>query len=96
MVGHFQLCCFSAIIYSLGLNVSDQVRAGIAPARGKGTAQYRLCEGGGTASSVCTRMIDTSQTLPLALIGCVDLGVVDPRTVEKDTGQLCKKSTVRS
>ena len=33
--------------------------------------------GRGAASSVCTRMIDTSQTLPLALIGCVDLGAVD-------------------
>ena len=30
-----------------------------------------------TASSVCTRMSETSQTLPLALIGCVDLGAVD-------------------
>ena len=34
-------------------------------------------EGGrGAASGLCTRMIDTSQTLPLALIGCVDPGLV--------------------
>ena len=48
--GIFQLCCcclFSTIAYSLCLNVSDQVRAGTAPARGRGIAQYALREGGG-------------------------------------------------
>ena len=38
-----------------GLKVSDQVRAGTKPARGRGTA-----------SSVCTRVTDASQTLSLA------------------------------
>ena len=33
--------------------------------------------GRGVASSVCTRVIDTSQTLPLALIGCIEPGAVD-------------------
>ena len=32
----------------------------------------------GAASSVYMRIIDTSQTLPLALIGCIDSGAVDP------------------
>ena len=47
-------CLFSAIVYRLSLNVSDQVRAGTVPVRGRGAA-----------SRVCTRMIDTSQTLPI-------------------------------
>ena len=51
--GIFQLCCcrFSAIVYSLSLNVSDQVRVGTVPARGRGTAQYTLGEGGGLPAS---------------------------------------------
>ena len=70
--GIFLLCCcclFSTIVYSLSLNVSDQVGAGTV--RGRGTAQYTLREGGGPPP-VCMRMTDTSQTLPLAPIGCVD------------------------
>ena len=61
----FRFCWYSAIVYSLGLSLtlSDQVRAGTAPVRGKG--------------AVCTRMSDTSQTLPLALIGCVYQQAVD-------------------
>ena len=31
----------------------------------------------GAANSLCMRMIDTPQTLPLALIGCIELGAVD-------------------
>ena len=60
--GAFLLSCLPAIVYSLGLNTSDQVRSGTAPAWGGGLP------------AVCRRMIDNSQTLPLALIGCVDLG----------------------
>ena len=30
-----------------------------------------LCAIARAASSICTRVIDTSQTLPLALIGCI-------------------------
>ena len=42
--GIFHCCClFSAIVYILGLNLSDQVRAGTV--RGRGTAQYVLREG---------------------------------------------------
>ena len=41
----FSHCFSSAIVYSLGLDVSDQVRAGTV--WGRGTAQYALCEGGG-------------------------------------------------
>lgn len=37
---------------------------------GGGTAEYALCKGGGLPA-------DTSQTLPLALIVCVDSGEVD-------------------
>ena len=64
--GILLLCCLAAIIHNLtlGLNVSDKVRTVTALGRG-------------TASRVCTRVIDTSQTLPLALIGCVDLGAVN-------------------
>ena len=47
--GIFLLCCcclFSAIVYSFGLslslNVSDQLRAGTASARGRGTAKYAM------------------------------------------------------
>ena len=41
------------------------------PVWGRGTA--RCAERGrGAAISMCARMSDTSQTLPLALIGCVD------------------------
>ena len=39
-------CLFSAIVYSLGLKVSDQVTAGTASAQGRGTAEYALLEGG--------------------------------------------------
>ena len=72
--GIFQLCCcclLSAIVYSLSLKVSDQVRADTAPVWGRGTAQYTLCEEGGLPAVLCTRMIAITQTLPLALIGCV-------------------------
>ena len=37
---------FSSIVYSLSLNVSDQVRADTVPVWGRGTAQYTLYEGG--------------------------------------------------
>ena len=50
MMGTFWLCCcclFPAIVYSLAFKVSDQVRAGTAPARWRGTSQYVLHEGGG-------------------------------------------------
>ena len=73
--GILRLCCccclFSAIVHSLSwsLSGSDQVRAGTVPVWGRGTAQYVLCEGG--------ELIDTSQTLPLVPIGCVDSGAVD-------------------
>ena len=45
--GIFQLCCcslFSATVHTLvlSLKLSDQVRGGTAPARGRGTAQYAL------------------------------------------------------
>ena len=48
-LGIFRFCCFSAIVYSLdlSLNISDQVRAGTAPAWGRGTVQCVLREGGG-------------------------------------------------
>ena len=45
-----RLCCcclFSTIVYRLGTNVSDQVRADTAPVWGRGTAQYALRERGG-------------------------------------------------
>ena len=48
--GIFQLCCcclFCAIVYTLGLNVSDQVRAGTAPVWERGNAEYALHEGRG-------------------------------------------------
>ena len=43
----FLLFCLCTTVYSLGLsmNESDQVRAGTA--RGRGTAEYSLCEGVG-------------------------------------------------
>ena len=48
--GIVRLCCcclFSAIVYSLSLDLFGPVRAGTAPARGRGAAQYMQCEGGG-------------------------------------------------
>ena len=67
-VGAFLGSCrlHSTIVYSLGMKISDQVRAGTAPERGRGAA-----------SSICTRVTDTSQTLPLDLIGCIQPGAVD-------------------
>ena len=67
------------------MNLFDQVRAGIVP-------------GGG--SIIWTCIIDTSQTLLLAPIGCADPGVVDscksnysqwvePQTVDFYTADLC-------
>ena len=73
--GIFLLCCcclFSAIVYSLSLSISDQVGAGTAPVRGEGHCSVHAVWGRGAASRVCTRVIDTSQTLPLALIGCIE------------------------
>ena len=46
--------------------------------RGEGHCPVGAVRGRGAASSICTRMTDTSQTLSLALIGCVDPGAVDP------------------
>ena len=57
-IGIFPPCCPSAIVCSLSLMPSDQVRA-------------RATGGRGPASSVFTIMIDTSQTLPLALLAIV-------------------------
>ena len=73
------LCCcclFSAIVYSLSLNISDQVRADTAPVRG-GALPNSGAWGRRAASSLCMRMIDTSQTLLLTLIGHVDPGAMD-------------------
>ena len=50
MVGNFSALLLLSVlvhVYSLGLNISDQVRAGTAPVRGRDTAQYMLHEGGG-------------------------------------------------
>ena len=72
--GIFRLCCcclFSTIVYSLGLNVSDQVRAGTVPARGRGTSQFPLHDGGGL------RMHLSDWYFSSAVIGCVELGAVD-------------------
>ena len=41
-----------------------------------GKSRHCLGRGGG-CSSVCMRMIDISQTLHVALIGCIELGAVD-------------------
>ena len=76
MLGQFlALLLLSVLLHCLQVNISDQVRAGTTPVQGRGTAQY-LCEEGGLPA-VCTRMTDTSQTLPLVLIGCVVPGAVD-------------------
>ena len=44
---------------------------------GEGHCPVHAVWGRGAASSVCMRMIETSQTLSLALIGCVDPEAVD-------------------
>ena len=76
MVGHSLALLLLSVLYhclQLGsLNVSDQVRAGTVPVRGEGH-----CPGRRAASSICMTMIDTSQTLPLAVIGCVYPGPAD-------------------
>ena len=71
MVGNFLALLLMSVLnrYSLSLNLSDQVWAG--------TAQYTLHKGRGAASSMYTRVTDTSQTLPLALISCIELWAVD-------------------
>ena len=74
-----------------------EFEADTAPVWGRSTAQYTLREGGGLPTVYA--MIDTPQTLPLALIGCVDLGAVDsckstsshwvePQTVDLYTADL--------
>ena len=87
-----RLCCcclFSPAVYSLGMKVSDQIRAGAAPAGGVGAA-----------CSLCTRVTGTSQTLSFPLIGCVEAGEMDscksnyshwvePQTVDFYTADLC-------
>ena len=76
-------------VYSLGMKVSDQIRAGAAPAGGAGAA-----------CSLCTRVTGTSQTLSFPLIGCVEAGEMDscksnyshwvePQTVDFYTADLC-------
>ena len=80
VMGHFQLCCcclFATMVSSLGLNlkVSDQVKADTVG--GEGHCQVHTVWGRGSASSVCTCMIETSLSVPLALIGFVDPGAVD-------------------
>ena len=73
-------CCFLfSIDLSLILNISDQVRAASVPARERGTAHNMLREGEGL-------IIDASQTLPLALIDCVDSGAVDSSNQITATG----------
>ena len=70
--GLFLLCCyclFSTTVSSVSLNIPDQVTAVAALHQHRG--------GRGGASSLCSRVIDTSQTRPLALIGCVEAEVVD-------------------
>ena len=44
---------------------------------GEGHCPVHTAWGRGAASRVCTRVNDTSQTLPLALIGCIELAAVD-------------------
>ena len=44
---------------------------------GEGDCPVHAAWGRGAASSIRTRMIDTSQTLSLALIGCIELGAMD-------------------
>ena len=72
----FRLCCcclFSAIVNSLSLNVSDQVRAGTAPVLGRGAA-----------SSICMRIIDSPDWLCSPGRGGflqIKLGTVDGATV---------------
>ena len=45
--GHFSALLLFHHCLQLSLKISDQVRAGTAPAPGRGTAQYTLCQGGG-------------------------------------------------
>ena len=76
MVGHSLALLLSVLHHCLqfGLtNVSDQVRADTASVWGRDTAQYVLREWGELPYAA----YDTSETLPLALIGCVDPGAVD-------------------
>ena len=71
--------CSVVVVCSLPLFTvwagSDQI--GGTACAGEGHCSERAVLGRGAASRVCTRMIDTSQTLPLALIGSVERGVVD-------------------
>ena len=67
--GVLLLCCLPAIVSTLSLNLSDQVRAGAAWGRGL-TAVY--------VWAWLTLLVHTlAQTLLLALIGCVKTGAVD-------------------
>ena len=75
--GIFRLCCcclFSAIFYCLGIQPGKSRHC---VCMGEWYCPVRAVWGRGAASSLCTRMIDISQTLSLALIGCIEPGVMD-------------------
>ena len=96
MVGHSSalLLFHHCLQFGLELELSDQVTAGTAPA-------HCPVWGRGGCHSICRRMIDTSQTLSLALIGCVDPGEMDScksnySQAEPQTADLYLYSIVRS
>ena len=49
-------------------------------------------KGGGAAGRVCTRVTDTSQTLTLALFGCIEPGAVD--SCKSNSGRWVEQQTM--
>ena len=82
MVGHFLALFLLSVLrhclqFGLELEHIWPGKSRHCTCTGKGHCSEGAVWGRVAASSICTRMIDTSQTHPLALIGCVDLGAVD-------------------
>ena len=76
MVGHFSALLLSALRHRLQFGLELECIC-ICACAGEGHSSVSTAWGRLAASSICTRLIYTSQTLPLALIGCVDPGVLD-------------------
>ena len=74
MVGQFLVLL---LLLSVLHHCSQFGHESIWPGNPNPKSRHCTCVREGVASSVCTRVMDSSQTLPLALIGCTELGAVD-------------------
>ena len=80
MVGHFLALLLLSVLHHCLQFGNEHIWPGKSrhcTRVGEGHCPICAAWGRRAASSICMRMIDTSQTIPLALIGCVDPGAVD-------------------